>query len=69
MLVEAQKVGVADEVVAVQVVVAVAEEGADVVQQRRVPEELALLVAEAVQPGGAGAVEQLAARGAATWRA
>ncbi len=49
---EAGEIGVVDEVVAVLVVPVVADEGADVVQQRRGLQERALLVAEPVHLAG-----------------
>ena len=58
-LVEAEQVGVGDEVGRVHVVVGVRDEGAHVVQQGGVLEQLAFLVAERVEAGVTRAVEEL----------
>ena len=57
-LVEPEQIGVADEVVAVGVVVCVGEEGADVVQLRGPTQQLALPAVEVMQPARARAVEK-----------
>ena len=58
-LVEAEQLGVADDVRRMRVVVVVREEHAQVVHQRRVAEQLALPVAEPVQPQLPRGVEEL----------
>ena len=58
-LVEAEQVGVGDEISGVHVVIGVRDEGAHVVGEGGVVEQLALLRAEVVVAGGARALEEL----------